>query len=443
MVPIHQRSIPSLGAALRSKALTAVQITGHYLDRIAAHNPVLNCYLFVDAGAARLAAEATDSRNTAGKLLGPLDGMPVAIKNNIDVAGLPTTAGIGARREKIALADAAIVATLRNAGAIILGSLNMHEAALGATTDNAAYGRCHNPHAIGYTPGGSSGGSGSAVASGLCAAALGSDTLGSIRIPASFCGVYGLKPTNGVISNKGTVPMAHQFDCIGPLARSVSDVRALWSIMAPVVAASDIKRIGILQTVNNHSMDNAVRSAYTLATSLMDGLGLSVEGHHLKTIDFAKVLQAALVLAERDAFAFHRDDIARDAEGFTPELRTFLAFGEGLTQTRLDAAHALLQGAAESLHAALLLCDALVMPVTPCVPFPFSTKMPNDIAHFTMLANIAGLPAVTIPCGWSDAGLPVGVQIVGRPNAENALLDLATQLDAVARGYQFPSGFDD
>ncbi len=443
MVPIHQRSISSIGTAYAAGSLTAQQVTDHYLARIAKYNPTLNCYLHVDIDRARQAAEQADRRLASGKCLGALDGIPVAIKNNIDVAGLPTTAGISARRDFVAASDADVIRILKKAGAVILGSLNMHEAALGATTDNAAYGRCHNPHGHGFTPGGSSGGSGSAVAAGLCTAALGTDTLGSIRIPSGYCGIYGLKPTNGVISTSGTVPMTNRFDCIGPMARQLSDVRALWSVMAPQHHTAPIKRVAHLIQIDTYPVEKPVHDAYDLAISLLQGLDMQIEKHSLAGFDFAKSLQAGLVITERDTHAFHREDIARNPEGFTQELRAFLAFGEKLTDADVATADALVTLAAQSVHAILQTCDAIIMPITPIGPFPFEKKMPDGIAHFTMLASMAGLPAITVPCGWSNDGLPVGVQLVGRKNSENALLDLATQLDAAAGGYQFPLDFND
>ncbi len=443
MVPIHQRSISSIGAAYAAGSLTAQKVTDHYLARIAKYNPTLNCYLHVDADRCLQAAEQADKRLTSGKSLGPLDGIPIAIKNNIDVAGLPTTAGIGARRDFVATNDAEVVTILRNSGAIILGSLNMHEAALGATTNNVAFGRCHNPHGIGFTPGGSSGGSGSAVAAGLCAAALGSDTLGSIRIPSGFCGIYGLKPTNSVISTIGTVPMTRRFDCIGPMARHLNDVRALWSVLAPQQHAAPIKRVAQLSQIDTYPVEKPVHDAYDLALSLLQGLDMQIEKHSLASFDFTKALQAGLVITERDTLAFHREDLARDPNGFTPELRAFLAFGEKLSEADVATAEELVRLVAQSVHAILQSCDAIIMPITPVGPFPFEKKMPDGIAHFTMLANMAGLPAITVPCGWSNDGLPIGVQILGRKNSEEALLDLGTRLDAAAGGYQFPLDYDD
>jgi aspartyl-tRNA(Asn)/glutamyl-tRNA(Gln) amidotransferase subunit A len=429
MVPIHQRSIASLQAAMAARSVSAADIVQHYRARIEKYNPQLNCYLHIN-----------NAPLSGG---GALAGAAIGIKNNIDVAGFPTTAGIGARRQMMAAADAPVVQKLKSAGAAILGTLNMHEAALGATTDNQAFGRCENPHRLGYTPGGSSGGSGSAVAAGLCVAALGSDTLGSIRIPSSFCGIYGLKPTNGVIETEGCVPMAHRFDCIGPMARNLMDVRALWHVMAPHSESAPIASVARLDVIDDHAMEDAVHSAYELALSLAGGIGTAVSAVHVDSFDFAKTLQAALVITERDALAFHAGDLARDPEGFTPELRGFLAFAAKLGDEDVAAATRLVDDLALRLNSLLQIHDAIILPATPCTPFAFDTKMPNDIAHFTMLANIAGLPALAMPCGWTADGLPIGIQIVGRPGAEQALLDFATKVDAAACAYRFPPAFQE
>ncbi len=416
---------------MQAGALTPSMIAQHFATRISKHNANLNAFLKV--------SDAADPSVSGGRLF----GIPIGIKNNIAVKNMPLTAGIGARRDIITTEDAPVVRALKNAGAIISGTLNMHEAALGATTDNIAYGRCHNPHKIGYTPGGSSGGSGSAVAAGLCGAALGTDTLGSIRIPAAFCGIYGLKPTFGAVSTENTVPMGLNYDCIGPMARHISDLRVMWSVIGNNAASTDIKRIATLRDIDDHAMDRPVREAYDLAKSLIAGLDYSSETHSLGGLAFAKTLQAALVEIERDCLHFHRDDLVRDPDGFSTELRAFLAFGEKVSDTDVVAAQNSLDDVRQRIMSVLSVCDAIVMPTTPCVPFSFSKNMPNDIAHFTMLANIAGLPALSLPSGWSHEGLPIGVQIVGRPGSENALLDMAQRLDSAAGGYVFPELFND
>lgn len=180
----------------------------------------------------RAAAESLE-RWVQGRPIGPLDGAPIALKENIDVAGLPCTAGTEAFRQRIPDRDAAAYRRLRGAGAVLLGKLNMHEGAFGGSTDKKAYGRCINPLKVGFTAGGSSGGSGAAVAAGLCVAALGTDTMGSIRVPASYCGIFGFKPTNGAISTEGVIPLSFTLDTVGPMARCAIDIVAVTEILIP------------------------------------------------------------------------------------------------------------------------------------------------------------------------------------------------------------------
>lgn len=189
---------------------------------------------------------------------GPLHDVMIGVKANIAVRGLPWTAGMALRRDVIAADDAPIVAALRTAGAAILGMLNMHEAALGATTDNAFFGRTHNPHRHGYAPGGSSGSSGAAVATGLCDVALGTDTLGSIRIPASYCGVYGLKPTNGAVDTGGLVPLGRRFDCIGPLARSIDSIERVWRVIGRDAGAGSFARLVVLDDLAGVALERGM-----------------------------------------------------------------------------------------------------------------------------------------------------------------------------------------
>ena len=224
--------IAELTQAFDAGKTTSATATNTYLDRIANQNGALNAFITVMADAARQDASASDKRRAEGKALGPLDGIPIALKDNIDVAGVPTTGGIEAYRRSVPEKDADVVRRLREAGAVILGKLNMHEAAHGATTANDAFGYCQNPHKPGFTPGGSSGGSGAALAAGLCAGALGTDTLGSVRIPASFCGIAGLKPTYGLVSTRGVMPLSYALDHVGPMARSCEDLTVMLSVLA-------------------------------------------------------------------------------------------------------------------------------------------------------------------------------------------------------------------
>ena len=279
---MHQLSIAEIRAG------DAVAVTEAYLERIARINPRILAFTALDIDNARAAAAESAVRIARGEPR-PLEGVPFGIKANIDIEGLATTAGVAARRDDVATSDAAVVTRLRDAGAVILGHLNMHEAALGATTDNPAYGRTENPHRIGRTPGGSSGGSGAAVAAGLCAAALGTDTMGSVRIPAAYNGVYGLKPTHGLVPDDGLVFLARRLDSIGPLARSVADLAAVMAVLAPLDEAAAVTRVATLQTMTLVACDAAVLQGFGAFTP--DTLDLSALGRF--NADAVKVLGAA------------------------------------------------------------------------------------------------------------------------------------------------------
>src|SRR5271170_6107307 len=225
-------SIARLTSLIDQGALDPVALTRTCLERAENVGRPLNAFILLCRDAALGEAEAAAQRARAHRRRGPLDGMPIAIKDNIDVAGLPTSNGFGGAPWRMPTADAEVVRRLRAAGAVILGKLNMHEGALGATNDNPHWGRAINPHRAGFTPGGSSGGSGVAVAAGMCAAAPGTDTGGSVRLPAAYCGVVGLKPSYGMVSTRGVVPLSYTLDHVGPLTRTVEDAALMLRAMA-------------------------------------------------------------------------------------------------------------------------------------------------------------------------------------------------------------------
>src|SRR4051794_6197510 len=227
------RSIAELSAALTARELDATALVRHVLDRIDGAGSALNAFVTVLRDPALREAEAAATRAAAGRRRSALDGIPIAIKDNIDLAGVPTGNGFGgAQPWRVPEADAEVVRRLREAGAIVVGKLGMHEGALGATNDNPHTGRVFNPHHVGFTPGGSSGGSGAAVGAGLCCAALGTDTGGSVRIPAAYCGVVGFKGSFGLASTRGVVPLSYRLDHIGPLTRTVGDAALMIRAMA-------------------------------------------------------------------------------------------------------------------------------------------------------------------------------------------------------------------
>lgn len=389
--------------------------------RIAARSE-LHAFVDLDREGAMAAARASDARTYPL----PLDGMSFGIKANIAVAGLPWTAGMALHRERIAERDAAVVTRLRKAGAIILGSVNMHEAALGATTDNMFFGRTLNPHDLRRTPGGSSGGSGAAVAAGLCDAALGTDTLGSVRIPAAYNGVYGLKPTPGATGNDGLEPLARDFDAIGPLARSLELLERIWGVLRPLRhSGGKIDRLLLLDDLAGVEVEPAVRAAYDRAIAALD-----LPRATLTLADPPQTIRLAGFIAAGRELAADLGD--HDPALISPELRFMLSFCTGATPMP-----EVLARTRETLLAALGDDGVLLTPTAPQAAFAHG-RAPVNQADFTGLANIAGCPALSIPAGRDEHDMPVAVQLIGPLGSEDALFALARTLDAALDGYAPP-----
>lgn len=363
---------------------------------------------------------------------GPLAGLTVGIKSNIAVKGLPWTAGMGLRRETIASEDAPVVARLRAAGAKISGTLNMHEAALGSTTDNPYYGRTHNPHRMGHTPGGSSGGSGAAVAAGLCDIALGTDTLGSVRIPAGLCGVYGLKPTAGKVPDAGLVMLDATLDTIGPLARDLGLLELAWRTIAEDPGEGGaFTQLLVLPSLGGIEIQPAIREAYDRAVAAIGLPDIPLElSAKLDAIRLAAFAQVGRAIAEDLGEAL-------DGPGISPSLHFVIAAALGMPTDR-----GLLAQVKAEMLAALGSDGALVLPTSPQVAFAHTARPPATQPLFTSLANVSGCPALAIPAGRDAEGLPVSVQLVGPPRSEPRLLALARQLEPVLGGFLAPPFYE-
>lgn len=371
-----------------------------------------------------------DRDPAAGFGSGPLALTTVGVKSNIAVAGLPWTAGMGLRRGMIAERDAEVVARLREAGAAILGTLNMHEAAFGSTTSNPFYGDTFNPHREGFTPGGSSGGSGAAVAAGLCDASLGTDTLGSIRIPAAYCGVYGLKPTADAVPTQGLVPLDLRFDTIGPLARDLDTLERVWRAIADDPGRNTSTTRLIALGTPPVECESAIERAWNTAR---EAIGLPEE--LLSLPGSLDAIRLAAFAGIGRAFAADLGD-ALGSEGVSPELRF-------IVRAALDLPfdEALLAATREALLGALGDDGVMVLPTAPQVAFAHTPRPPASQSLFTGLANVAGLPALAIPAGKDERGLPVGVQLIGPPGSEPALIALARALKPTLGGFVAPPSF--
>jgi aspartyl-tRNA(Asn)/glutamyl-tRNA(Gln) amidotransferase subunit A len=408
------------------------------LEMIAREDPAIGAFWHVDHEAARHPAMA-----------GALQGMTLGVKDNLDVAGMPTTAGIAAFRGRIAAQDAPAVAALRRAGAVILGKLAMHEGALGATTDTPGFGRCMNPLRAGFTPGGSSGGSAAAVAAGFVTLAIGTDTMGSVRIPAAYCGIVGLKPTAGLVPRHGVVPLSPSLDHVGMLAATprlaARGLEAMviehaqdaasrpaphgWRATPEAQPDPAALRFGLPQSVLDAPMEPAVRAAWEAAMARLRGLGATVAPIATPGWDPGAARRAGLLLIEAEGAALHAqviDDPAAASEGF----RAALAYGRDAGAVRVVRALFRIAEVRAAILRALDAVDVLLLPTAPQRAFAHDTPVPADQADFCAPANFAGLPALAFPWAAGDGGLPCSIQLIGRPHAEALLVGVAEALSA-------------
>jgi len=375
----------------------------------------------------------TDFDKSATVAEGALAGLTMGVKANVMVNGLPWTGGCDVFRNRIAKRDAEVVAKLRTAGAVIIGTTNMEEAALGAKTDNPFFGATQNPHRPGHTPGGSSGGSGAAVAAGLCDAALGTDTMGSIRIPAAYCGVYGFKPAHSAVSQDGLEMTEPSLDTIGPLARDLDVLERVSRVISNFGGGVAGGPVTIVKALGGIECDLPVMNAFD-AAQLALGAHVEIElPYPPSRIRFAGFIRASRFLAAHLA----------DAEPvkISPALAKLLTYGPKRSATDLAEDAQVIAETKAALKAALETYGAILMPTAPQAAFPHSNAAPANQADFTCLANIAGLPAIAIPAGWSNDGLPVGVQLVGKAGDEAGLFALARKLDAALAAYRAPAYF--
>lgn len=362
---------------------------------------------------------------------GPLAGITIGVKANIAVRGLHWTAGMALFRDRIASEHAEVVARLRAAGASIIGMLNMEEAALGAKTDNPWFGATHNPHRTGYTPGGSSGGSGAAVAAGLCDAALGTDTMGSIRIPAAYCGVYGFKPAQARVSQHGLELAESDFDAIGPLARSLDLLEQVARVISDVGELATASGWATLADLGGVDCEPAVLNAFASARAACGAVTEIALPHPLSRVRFAGFIKTVRFMAAHFADA--------DPALLSDHLRRLIAYGPRRSDADWAEDQRVLAETADALRNAIALHGPLLLPTAPQTAFPHTDAAPANQADFTCLANIAGLPAISLPAAFSDDRLPVAVQIVGLPGAETDMFARACTLDAALAAYRPPA----
>ena len=475
--PLYFKTVTELSDLLEKKEISAVELMSSVAERTEAVEPQVGAFISFDKKAALRDAEASDKRRASGELRGVLDGIPVGIKDILATKDVKLTCGSKILEDFVSPYDATTITKLREAGAILWGRLNMDEFAMGSSTEHSAFKKTMNPWDLERIPGGSSGGSAAAVAAGQAPFALGTDTGGSIRQPASFCGAVGLKPTYGRVSRYGLAAFASSLDQIGPIARSVEDAAMLLQAIAghdghdstsldrPVPqyreALKEKKawRIGVPKEFFGEGLSDAVREPIERAIAYYKSEGCEIvdislphSGLSVPVYYIIAPAEASSNLARYDGVRYtHRSAEASDAinlfsksreEGFGQEVKRRIILGTHVLSSGYYDAYYVRAQKVRSLvrhdfMQAFNQVDAVLTPTTPSVAFKQGEKTVDPVAMYfndvyTISANLAGLPAMSVPCGMAD-GLPVGMHLIGKPLAEDELL---------AMGHQFESAHD-
>jgi aspartyl-tRNA(Asn)/glutamyl-tRNA(Gln) amidotransferase subunit A len=426
-----------IAAGVRGRMLRVADVVEASLTRIADQNPRLNAFTAVFAERAFARAAALDAAIASGADPGPLAGVPFAAKNLFDVAGVVTRAGAKVTaHDPPAARDADLVALLENHGAVLVGATNMDEFAYGFVTENAHDGPTHNPHDLTRIAGGSSGGSGAAVAAELVPIALASDTNGSIRVPAALCGIFGIRPTYGSVSARGAYPFVHSLDTVGPFARTASDLRAAFAALSPAFAALAAPPARVRAVRLGGYFDEGLLPA---ARAAVDAVCASLDARDVIELPHARqAREAAFVITASEGGALHAARLRTSADDYDPATRDRLIAGAlGPTEWYLRAQRF---GTffAHEIAAAFATHDVLIAAATPYPATPIGartividgveTEIRPNVGVFTQPISLAGVPVVTVPIV-APGALPVGVQLIGRAGSEALLLDLAEQLE--------------
>jgi aspartyl-tRNA(Asn)/glutamyl-tRNA(Gln) amidotransferase subunit A len=440
-------SLAEASELVRQRKVSAVELTRACLVRIERLDPRLNAFITVTAEQALKQAKAADAEIAQGRWRGALHGMPIALKDLIDTAGVRTTAASAIFANRVPREDAEVVRRLRDAGAVLLGKLNMHEFAYGDSSAQSHYGPVRNPWDPERVSGGSSGGSAAAVAAGLCYAALGSDTGGSIRQPAAYCGIVGLKPTYGLVSTRGVVPLSWSLDHIGPMCRRVADAALSLQPIAgydpldtnslaatpPDYAAAlrervSTLRLGVPRTVFYERLDPEIERAVTEALGVLRRLTASIRDVELPQYKMLPVVGP-------EAYAFHAPYFTKTPERYQPMTRRRLEAGSRVTAAAYIEARRELDRLRRAVVPVFNTVDLLVTPTTPILAATVQealddpgTPPAGGVAlslRNTQPFDIYGLPCISVPCGFSRDGLPIGVSISGPHLGEGMVLALA------------------
>jgi aspartyl-tRNA(Asn)/glutamyl-tRNA(Gln) amidotransferase subunit A len=441
-----RQSISQVGELLRQGAVSPVELTADCLARIQKLNPKLNAFITVTAESALAAARQAEAEIRRGDWRGPLHGIPLALKDLIDTAGVPTTAASLLFKGRVPAEDAEVVRRLKTAGAVLLGKQNLHEFAYGGSSMVSAFGEVRNAWNREHIAGGSSGGSATAVAAGLGYGAIGTDTAGSVREPSALCGVVGLKPTYGRVSARGVIPLSPSLDHVGQIGRTVEDVAVIFAAIAGYDAADKASvdapvedyaaalkdtfrplRVGLPKKFFFEDLDPEVASAVNHAVS-----GLAALGAEIREIELPVPTDRTLQSAE--AYAFHSEFVARSPELYQPETLRRIRTGQNVSPEAQLECRRELERARRDIASIFADVAVLVTPTTPIAAPTIAelTKTPDLLRPRELLllrntrpVNVWGLPAISVPCGFTEAGLPIGLQIIGPRWGETLVLQVA------------------
>lgn len=473
--------IEELSVLLARRKISPVELVTLFLRRIEQHNPVLNAFLTVTRARAFEDAKNSEKMLLRGRSRGPLEGIPVAIKDNLYTHSVRTTAGSKFLGDFIPQYDATAIARLRNAGAVILGKTNLHEFAYGITTTNPHYGATHNPWDLERIPGGSSGGSAAAISAGLCVASIGTDTGGSIRIPASLCGIFGIKPTFGRVSCYGAVPLAPSLDHVGPLARTAADAalllgvisgadphdastldqprinpfanaRAIASRLRPRFTKKRPLRLGWPEEYFFDAIDPEIVSAVDAAARSFEKLGAVIEQVSLSRVHDGDAPSTTIALAEATHVHEASGWFPAHAADYGEDVRKRLEMGRDVRAADYLAALDMRKRVRADFEGAFERVDAILAPSTPIAAPRIgensvmigSTEetIRSALIRTNRPANLTGYPALSIPCGWTKSGLPIGLQLIGKQWGEESLLMIARLFEQSHPEFRRrPSGF--
>jgi aspartyl-tRNA(Asn)/glutamyl-tRNA(Gln) amidotransferase subunit A len=444
-------SLGELADRIRRRDVSPVEVTDAVLRRIEEINPTTNAFLSVDGDRALKSARLAEAEISRGSVRGPLHGVPFALKDLIAEAGAPFTCGSPLRHGVVANRDADMTARIRAAGAVFVGRAHLHEFAYGVSNNNPHYGPARNPWDALRVPGGSSGGSAAALASCCIYGSIGTDTGGSVRIPAALCGVCGLKPTYGRLSTEGVYPLSPSLDHVGPMARTVDDLISLWSVIsgnevAPNGDTLRDLRVGVPAAYVWDTVDPGVAGAVRRALQALEQAGANLVEIALPDMEAASAAATAILMAEGSAT--HLGQLRRDPEAYGEDVRHRLLVGLAIPAERYVRAQQLRRILAEEwVHGVFSRVDVVATPAVP-VPAPLIGEETTDVdgkprntrALLTRLTNpfnALGFPALSVPCGFAS-GLPVGLQIVGPPMRDEMVLAVGVAYEGLRGRFPIP-----